>query len=356
MSLKTFARSTQLLNLPPIDLSNEYGRMVSFVYVPGVGSTLQPLDAGSTNIKYIGSPYGLALNLTATNGEYIRFSDDGTYPAFAGDPNKNQAYSYLTIIKPRGYVNQGSDHNKIWMKEGGQLSLTIKNTNNLEYRNHGGNVFTIGSGLGNSNQWITILGGVSERAAASDLMWAYTSLNTWNTANSGDYDQSVTGNFVIGETTGTRNADADIALFIWMKGQLYDADSEGSSYVRQKHRGFVKNPWQIFKRRQLFAPIFPYDPTAEITAPLAGETLTITLVDAAGSALPDLTGLSWAWFDESTPDAATAPVNQGTGETTDGAGEFSVQLTNTTLTSGGTGMLALMDSTGYIYAWYRITL
>jgi hypothetical protein len=80
------------------------------------------------------------------------------------------------------------------------------------------------------------------------------------------------------------------------------------------------------------------------------------LVDAAGTALPNLTGLSWAWFDESTPDAATAPVNQGTGEITDGAGEFSVQLTNTTLTSGQTGMLALMDSTGYIYAWYRITL
>ena len=46
----------------------------------------------------------------------------------------------------------------------------------------------------------------------------------------------------------------------------------------------------------------------------------------------------------------------GTGATTDTSGQFSVDLTNTTLTTGQTGTLAVMDSTGYIYALYRITL
>lgn len=117
-----------------------------------------------------------------------------------------------------------------------------------------------------------------------------------------------------------------------------------------------ERPWQVFKPRRLFAHTQDYFPPAIEAAAPAGDTLTITLVDAAGTALANLTGLSWAWFDESTVNSASTPTATGTGATTNGSGVFSVDITGTTLTSGQTGMLALQDSTGYIYALYRVTL
>ena len=82
----------------------------------------------------------------------------------------------------------------------------------------------------------------------------------------------------------------------------------------------------------------------------------LVLVDDAGTPLSNLTGLSWAWFDQSTTDSAVAPTDKGTGETTDSSGILNIDIPNSTLTSGQTGMLALMNSSGRIYAWYRITL
>lgn len=161
-----------------------------------------------------------------------------------------------------------------------------------------------------------------------------------------------------------------------------------------------KNPWQLCTKRRLFAHTYPYDPTIvleeagptivegsisfgiaqdttsinikttaatetfsidlldtiEGTVDTGTTTLTITLVDSAGTPLANLSGLSWAWFDESAVNSATSPPDVGTGATTDSSGQFSVSLPNTTLTSGQTGMLALQDSTGFIYAIYRITL
>lgn len=167
-----------------------------------------------------------------------------------------------------------------------------------------------------------------------------------------------------------------------------------------EHAQLHANPWQVFQRRTLFAHAYPYDPTIvlEEEGPAAiegsvsfniestatqinllsaavsqdfiinliqdqsatvtggGPTLTITLVDSAGTPLQNLSGLSWAWFDESTVNSATTPPDKGTSATTDSGGVFSVSLPNTTLTTGQTGMLALMNSTGQIYAIYRITL
>lgn len=116
-------------------------------------------------------------------------------------------------------------------------------------------------------------------------------------------------------------------------------------------------PWQVFKPQLRLVPTYPYDPTkvVAVEAP-AGDTLTITLVDVAGTPLTGLTGLSWAWFDESDVSLASTPTATGTGATTDGSGVFSVDITGTTLTTGQTGMLALMDSTGYTYALYKVTL
>lgn len=111
----------------------------------------------------------------------------------------------------------------------------------------------------------------------------------------------------------------------------------------------VDDPWQLLKLDRRIIGSIP-------ATVVAGDQLQITLVTSTGTPLASLTGLSWAWFDQSTPDTASTPTAQGTGETTDGSGLLSIDITGTTLTAGQTGMLALMDSSGMIYAWYRVTL
>ena len=110
----------------------------------------------------------------------------------------------------------------------------------------------------------------------------------------------------------------------------------------------VINPWQPLKSRSVLILL--------AIATVSGQTLTITLVDSSGTPLSNLTGLNWAWFNESVTSSANAPSDTGTGATTDSSGILQLTLPNTTLTAGQTGMLALMDSSGMIYAWYRVTL
>ena len=152
----------------------------------------------------------------------------------------------------------------------------------------------------------------------------------------------------LGNSFGFGNRwDAPSNDFMWHDWQLSEDE------VRSLHR----NPWQVFKPQLRLVPTYPYDPTKVVAAEApAGNTLTITLVDAAGTPLTGLTGLSWAWFDESDVSLASTPTATGTGATTDGSGVFSVDITGTTLTSGQTGMLTLMDSTGYTYALYKVQL
>ena len=91
----------------------------------------------------------------------------------------------------------------------------------------------------------------------------------------------------------------------------------------------------------------------------AAGDLEITLVDTAGNPLANLSGLSWAWFDDGTVDSLTNPVLSGSGETTDANGLFSVNIGGsggTALSNGQTGILMIMDSTGYIYALYRVVV
>jgi hypothetical protein len=75
-------------------------------------------------------------------------------------------------------------------------------------------------------------------------------------------------------------------------------------------------------------------------------TITLTLVDRTGSARASLTGLYWALFDLNQPDAFAAPVHQGSGETTDGSGVFSVQIPETDVPAGGDAWLVISDSDG----------
>lgn len=85
--------------------------------------------------------------------------------------------------------------------------------------------------------------------------------------------------------------------------------------------------------------------TATVTIP-ALRTATITLASAAGVLATGLTGLKWAWFDQATPDLFTAPTDKGSAELTDGAAVITVDLPNTTKTSGQVGWLIVTNSDG----------
>jgi len=167
-------------------------------------------------------------------------------------------------------------------------------------------------------------------------------------------------------TTPVSGAMSTGSREIWIGGRSDGADDVDGRIAfiaaydnwHEDHQiySLAKNPWQIFAPQRFYVPVYPYDATViEAEAP-AGPTLTITLVDEAGTTLPNLTGLSWAWFDESTVSTMTAPTAQGTGETTDGSGVLEIDITGTTLGATDTGILTLRDSTGYIYALYRVTL
>lgn len=76
------------------------------------------------------------------------------------------------------------------------------------------------------------------------------------------------------------------------------------------------------------------------------KTATITLVDVAGAAGSNLTGLKWAWFDQVTPDLFGSPADSGTAEVTDANGTLTIELTNSSLTSGQAGWLIVTNSDG----------
>lgn len=119
------------------------------------------------------------------------------------------------------------------------------------------------------------------------------------------------------------------------------------------------NPWQIYEPKRVVVAVEPRSDTFRLLEVQGTPTETgidITLVDSTGAALPNLSNLSWAWFDQSTIDSASTPTDVGNTGSTDGSGLLSLTLSNTTLTTGETGMLALRDSTGMIYALYRITI
>ena len=86
-----------------------------------------------------------------------------------------------------------------------------------------------------------------------------------------------------------------------------------------------------------------------------GATLTdVKLVDLENSSQASLTSLKWDWFDESSPNSFTTPTDQGTVEATDANGNITIDLPNSTLTSGQTGFLILRDATNNYIGAYRL--
>lgn len=65
-----------------------------------------------------------------------------------------------------------------------------------------------------------------------------------------------------------------------------------------------------------------------------------------GAAAASVTGLRWAFFDQSAPNALTAPAVTGTGESTDGSGVLEIDVIGTTLNVGDTGYLVTDTATG----------
>lgn len=85
--------------------------------------------------------------------------------------------------------------------------------------------------------------------------------------------------------------------------------------------------------------------TASVGAQLATH-VTVRVVDRFGEARPGLTGIKWAFFDQTTLNALRAPTAQGINGATDGAGYMTLPITGTALQPGQVGVLAFSNSSG----------
>lgn len=77
-------------------------------------------------------------------------------------------------------------------------------------------------------------------------------------------------------------------------------------------------------------------------------TATVTLIDRANVAQASLTGLKWAWFDQTTPDLFLAPTDKGAVESSDVVGLMRVELPNSSKLPGQVGCLVVTNSDGTV--------
>lgn len=84
----------------------------------------------------------------------------------------------------------------------------------------------------------------------------------------------------------------------------------------------------------------------------SGRSISVQLQNQAGAPAASLSGLRYAWFDQSHPDLFAAPVLQGAGGTTDSSGVFHLTLTGTALTAGQVGWLDITNSTGNVAVYH----
>ncbi len=113
---------------------------------------------------------------------------------------------------------------------------------------------------------------------------------------------------------------------------------------------FVPAEYVAFFQRCFANPVavtgIPFD------QPVATKTVTVTLVNEAGSAQGSLSSLKWAFWDEATPNLMAHPVDQGATETTDGSGSLVITV-HTTLSVGQIGWLVVTNSDGSVSATHR---
>lgn len=89
--------------------------------------------------------------------------------------------------------------------------------------------------------------------------------------------------------------------------------------------------------------------TTTVTTATAGSyatTCTITFQDRSGNPRANLTGMKWAFFDQTTPDALGQPTAKGTLATTNSSGVAVLNISGTQLSPGATGWLIFSNSDG----------
>ena len=79
---------------------------------------------------------------------------------------------------------------------------------------------------------------------------------------------------------------------------------------------------------------------------MAATSVTLTFKDRTGAVRANLTGMKWAFFDQTTPDTLLAPTAKGTGATTNSSGVLTLNITGTQLAVGSRGWLIFSNSDG----------
>ncbi len=77
-------------------------------------------------------------------------------------------------------------------------------------------------------------------------------------------------------------------------------------------------------------------------------SISVTLTDVNNVAIPNLTGLIWAWWDDPIVENQSVPTDAGNGGTTDPSGIFAVSLPGSSLTAGQIGWIEITDSDGTV--------
>lgn len=149
-----------------------------------------------------------------------------------------------------------------------------------------------------------------------------------------------------GIAAGVAAKSADNNLFLIDLGSEYETGINNTGVSQYAVDGLHRNLLSNAKVASGY--------TAKIQAVLDGvgatktaRTITLTLTNAAGAALPNLTGLKWSINDTPTVGTQTIIADKGTGATTNAAGVMTLTV-NTTVASGGTVWLTLTDGAGAV--------
>lgn len=95
---------------------------------------------------------------------------------------------------------------------------------------------------------------------------------------------------------------------------------------------------------------------ADVSTITALRRVTCTLVRRTGAVLPNLSNISWAWFDEIDPSDFNAPTDQGNIEDTDVSGVINILLPGSVLTVGQIGTLILRSDDGLLLGAYNLDI
>lgn len=115
--------------------------------------------------------------------------------------------------------------------------------------------------------------------------------------------------------------------------------------------GYGKQPDITGLLRDNTGLALPLETTDADVSPVPMKRVVLTCIQrVGGAAAASVTGLRYAFFDQSAPNALTAPVVTGTGESTDGSGVLEIEVIDSTLAVGATGYLVTDTAAGVGFA------